>query len=50
LENWNTTLPKFVKVFPHEFRKALEKRKAQAAAAFLPVGIVAQPALQQVHG
>ncbi len=32
LENWNTILPKFVKVFPHEFRKALERQKAKAAA------------------
>jgi glutamate synthase domain-containing protein 3 len=25
LENWNTTLPKFVKVFPHEFKRVLKK-------------------------
>jgi glutamate synthase (NADPH) large chain len=25
LENWNTMLPKFVKVFPHEFKRVLKK-------------------------
>jgi glutamate synthase domain-containing protein 3 len=29
LENWTTLLPKFVKVYPHEYRKAMNK-KAQA--------------------
>jgi glutamate synthase domain-containing protein 3 len=25
LENWNAMLPKFVKVFPHEFKRVLKK-------------------------
>ena len=25
LENWNSMLPKFVKVFPHEFKRVLRK-------------------------
>ena len=29
LENWTALLPKFVKVYPHEYRKAMNK-KAQA--------------------
>ena len=29
LENWTTLLPKFVKVYPHEYRKAMQK-KAQS--------------------
>ena len=32
LEHWTTMLPKFVKVFPHDFRKALA-RKNQATQA-----------------
>jgi glutamate synthase domain-containing protein 3 len=29
LENWTALLPKFVKVYPHEYRKAMQK-KAQS--------------------
>ena len=28
LENWEAMLPKFIKVYPHEFRKAMMKKKA----------------------
>ncbi|MGE5488286.1 MAG: glutamate synthase large subunit [bacterium] len=33
LENWDAMLPKFVKVFPHEYRRVLNQRAMQAAAA-----------------
>jgi glutamate synthase domain-containing protein 3 len=52
LDNWAATLPKFVKVFPHEFRKALARQNAKAAELkFVPaIPLEGQPALQQVHG
>ncbi len=31
LENWDTMLPKFVKVFPHEYRRVLREREMQLA-------------------
>jgi glutamate synthase domain-containing protein 3 len=33
LENWEEMLPRFVKVFPREYRRVLEARQAAAAAA-----------------
>jgi glutamate synthase domain-containing protein 3 len=27
LENWNSMLPKFVKVFPHEFKRVMKKNE-----------------------
>jgi len=36
LENWTATLPKFVKVFPHEFKRVLAKRAAAAAIQMIP--------------
>jgi len=48
LDNWSTMLPKFVKVYPHEFKRVVKKRaEAAAAAQFIPP--VSGP-LQQVHG
>ena len=32
LENWGETLPKFVKVFPHEFKRVMKKSAAHADA------------------
>ena len=32
LENWDATLPKFVKVFPHEYKRVLGVPRYQAAA------------------
>jgi glutamate synthase domain-containing protein 3 len=32
LENWAAMLPKFVKVFPHEFRRVMQKAEAGAAS------------------
>ena len=28
LENWNSMLPKFVKVFPHEFKRVLTQERS----------------------
>ena len=33
LADWDTALPKFVKVFPRAYRRVLEQRAQQAAAA-----------------
>jgi glutamate synthase domain-containing protein 3 len=45
LENWEAMLPKFVKVYPQEYKKAMRKK---AAPAILPVQ--AFPIRQAVHG
>ena len=37
LENWTAMLPKFVKVFPHEFKRVLAKSAATAAIQVLPM-------------
>jgi glutamate synthase domain-containing protein 3 len=46
LENWEQTLPKFLRVFPHEYRRALGAGESvgHAVDLFLPPG-VSQPAL-----
>jgi glutamate synthase domain-containing protein 2/glutamate synthase domain-containing protein 1/glutamate synthase domain-containing protein 3 len=36
LENWIAMLPKFVKVFPHEFRRVLAKQAAVATIQVIP--------------
>src|SRR6185503_19350675 len=36
LENWTAMLPKFVKVFPHEFKRVMAKRAATAAIQVIP--------------
>jgi glutamate synthase (NADPH/NADH) large chain len=33
LENWSTMLPKFVKVFPHEYKRVLRMPKPQSHAS-----------------
>ena len=33
LENWNDTLPKFIKIMPVDYRRALKVLKAQKTAA-----------------
>jgi glutamate synthase (NADPH) large chain len=33
LENWSSMLPKFVKVFPHEYKRVLRMPQAQSHAA-----------------
>jgi glutamate synthase (NADPH) large chain len=37
LENWATMLPKFVKVFPHEYKRVLGVARPARAAAAVPV-------------
>jgi len=37
LANWNTMLPKFVKVFPHEFKRVLGVPRGAAQPAAVPV-------------
>jgi len=50
LENWETMLPKFLKVFPHEYKRVLGVPRAPAALAAAqsaphPVGAVREPPL-----
>jgi glutamate synthase domain-containing protein 2/glutamate synthase domain-containing protein 1/glutamate synthase domain-containing protein 3 len=52
LENWAAMLPKFVKVFPHEFKRVLLKKAAVAAqteTAASRVALTTEPR-QAVHG
>lgn len=37
LENWSSMLPKFVKVFPHEYKRVLGVQKTQDAVKNMPV-------------
>ncbi len=48
LENWTTMLPKFVKVYPQEFKKMLAKRAAEKAATLIPAPTTEQRTA--VHG
>ena len=41
LENWATMLPRFVKVFPHEFKRVLAKRPAAEPVVHLPAAAIA---------
>ena len=50
LESWNSMLPKFVKVYPHEFKRVMAKRAAQQAALATPPPPAASPARSAVHG
>ena len=57
LEHWSETLPKFVKVYPHEFKRVMKKRQeaAQAAAqaagqAALLAQVAVVPERQATHG
>ncbi|MGI8988492.1 MAG: glutamate synthase large subunit [Bryobacteraceae bacterium] len=36
LENWEAMLPRFVKVYPHEYKRVLGVARAEAAPAFIP--------------
>jgi len=51
LENWEELLPRFVKVFPHEYKRVLGLARAGAGAAARP-GPPAQPAevVRLAHG
>ena len=49
LDNWETMLPKFIKVFPHEYKRVLSVPRASATLA--PVPPSAQHATREVlHG
>jgi glutamate synthase domain-containing protein 2/glutamate synthase domain-containing protein 3 len=48
LENWERLLPKFVKVFPHEYKRALGVARAAERRAAPPPPIAAEPAAQEV--
>ncbi len=53
LEHWSETLPKFVKVYPHEFKRVMKKRQeaAQAAGqAALLAQVAVVPERQATHG
>jgi glutamate synthase domain-containing protein 3 len=43
LENWEATLPKFVKVFPHEYKRVLGIPR-------VPAGVIAAHDPKQVRG
>ncbi len=36
LENWGAMLPKFVKVYPKDYRRVMEQQKAKTAASSAP--------------
>jgi len=38
IENWASVLPKFVKVYPHEFKRVMKQRATQNAALRIPPG------------
>jgi glutamate synthase domain-containing protein 3 len=51
LENWTAMLPKFVKVYPHEFKRVMAKRLAQKAqAGMVPPPLPASEIRTPVHG
>jgi glutamate synthase domain-containing protein 3 len=45
IENWEQMLPKFIKIFPHEYRRVL-KARSSVAQALVP----AAPAIVPAHG
>ena len=49
LENWSTMLPKFVKVFPHEFKRVLGIERKPAADVKMPPPRTGSN-IQTVHG
>ncbi|HUE20147.1 MAG TPA: glutamate synthase large subunit [Bryobacteraceae bacterium] len=51
LENWSAMQPKFIKVFPHEYKRVLSQRAAPSAQQPQPITHHLQPIPQQVaHG
>ena len=46
LDNWETMLPKFVKVFPHEYKRVLGVPRASATLA--PAHAAAEPSTREV--
>ena len=43
LENWESTLPKFIKVFPHEYKRVLGIPR-------VPAGVLAATVRETIHG
>jgi glutamate synthase domain-containing protein 2/glutamate synthase domain-containing protein 1/glutamate synthase domain-containing protein 3 len=51
LENWEAMLPKFVKVYPHEFKRVMKKKAVPAQVSARPAQMVgAQVNAQVVNG
>ena len=51
LENWSTMLPKFIKVFPHEYKRVLNQHLQPVTHHPQPITHNPQPITQQVaHG
>ena len=48
LQNWESTLPKFVKVFPHEYKRVLGIPRVPAGVLVAQAG--AQPRGQEIRG
>ena len=48
LQNWETTLPKFIKVFPHEYKRVLGVARVPAGVLVMQAGI--QPRGQEIRG
>jgi glutamate synthase domain-containing protein 2/glutamate synthase domain-containing protein 3 len=48
LQNWETTLPKFIKVFPHEYKRVLGVARVPADVQVAQAG--AQPRGQEIRG
>ncbi len=48
LQNWETTLPKFIKVFPHEYKRVLGVARVPAGVLVMQAG--AQPGRQEIRG
>ena len=49
LENWSAMVPKFVKVFPHEFKRALAEGKSAKAATAATLGAATPAGSRLVH-
>jgi glutamate synthase domain-containing protein 3 len=50
LENWAEMLPKFVKVFPHEYKRVLGVSRSVAVPAGLEAAKKADTQMQVTHG
>jgi glutamate synthase domain-containing protein 3 len=47
LDNWETMLPKFIKVFPHEFKRVLGIKRSPVTPE--PVHAAPSPSAQEVR-
>jgi glutamate synthase domain-containing protein 2/glutamate synthase domain-containing protein 3 len=48
LDNWDSMLPRFVKIFPHEYKRVLGRPRVQQA--YIPLPAAGDPARQVLHG